>query len=227
MCYIHLTFNIANIYNFNSLNSITLYNITSSKYQTKEWRKSQSWFKTGRSNECEKYQEKILRLYLSKYNLNISKKEANKYRMNLFDNNLIYISEFKKNINISWNDLSFEFSENFDFILEEKNNIILFNLKFICENGGFQIRSLKEVYHFINSQYNFICNHNKQIEKTIYFVNILDGEFCSQNMNKFRFLQTKYIKYLNYSNVFVGDLKESLLFLSTIFQKKSFELDNL
>lgn len=43
--------------------------------------------------------------------------------------------------------MSYEFSENFDFVIENNNNIVLFNLKFICSQGGAQTRSLKEVYH--------------------------------------------------------------------------------
>lgn len=32
--------------------------IPSSYYQTKQWRKNQLWYKTGKSNECEIYQKK-------------------------------------------------------------------------------------------------------------------------------------------------------------------------
>lgn len=44
--------------------------IPSSFYQTKNWRKNRTWYKTGKSNECEKYQisliEKICNLKLLK-----------------------------------------------------------------------------------------------------------------------------------------------------------------
>jgi hypothetical protein len=34
--------------------------IPSAKYQTKTWRKNRSWYSTGKSNECEKYQIRLI-----------------------------------------------------------------------------------------------------------------------------------------------------------------------
>ena len=42
------------------------------------------------------------------------------------------------------------------------------NFKMICDRGGSQTRSLREVYHFITTQLNYLKqNINKQCKKTI------------------------------------------------------------
>jgi len=61
-------------------------------------------------------------------------------------------------------------------------------LKFICDNGGAQIRTLREVYHFIKYQLKYLIKFNTN---NIYFINILDGDICYNNMNKFNFLIKK------------------------------------
>ena len=83
------------------------------------------------------------------------------------------------------------------------NNIYYFNLKFICDNGGAQTRTLREVYHFIKYQINYLLKFNSN---NIYFINILNGDTCYKNMNKFNYLLSKeenknIIKYL-----FIGSL---------------------
>lgn len=51
-------------------------------------------------------------------------------------------------------------------------NKIYFNLKFVCDSGGAQTRTLREVYHFIESQMRYLINSNTD---NVYFINILDG----------------------------------------------------
>lgn len=41
------------------MSEITIDDIISSSKQTKDWRKKQSWYKGGKSNECEIYQFKL------------------------------------------------------------------------------------------------------------------------------------------------------------------------
>ena len=46
----------------------------------------------------------------------------------------------------------YEYSEDFDGSITSNDTKWLFNLKMICDNGGAQTRSLREVYHFIATQ---------------------------------------------------------------------------
>jgi len=189
------------------LNKIRKNTLVSSKYQTKDWRKKQNWYCNGKKNECEKYQEKTLR----DIKLDINKNEANNFRLNLITNSIVNVHSLKKQLT-NWCDVSFEYSENFDFMLENEKNIYLFNLKFICGSGGIQIRSLKEVYHFINSQYQCECLIN---DKKIVFINLLDGDFCYNNKNKFSYLSSLY-KHKN--NVHILDTYTFINKSSTILK---------
>ncbi len=180
------------IYNLQSFKivskDIKFSKIISSKFQTKDWRKSQSWYCSGKRNECEKYQEKTLK----DIKLNVDKNKANYFRLNLTTNSIVDIYSLKKQLNkYDWCEMSYDFSENFDYLLETTNNVYLFNLKFICGSGGAQIRSLKEVYHFINAQFKCNCSINN---KSVIFINILDGVFCYKNKNKFIHLSNKFKK---------------------------------
>ncbi len=195
MCF-SILFNANDYINLFYINNILeLGNLTSSKFQTKSWRKKQDWYSSGKHNECEKYQESII----IKFGLQINKLAGNNFRLDLHMNVLVSTDKLKKEIS-NWNDNSFEYSENFDYLLETKNYIYLFNLKFICDDGGFQIRSLKEVYHFINSQYKCKCLIKN---KKVFFINILDGNFCFRNMNKLNYLKDKHQKK---HNVYIGDM---------------------
>ena len=40
--------------------------IPSSEYQTKKWRQNRKWYKTGKSNECEKYQLNLIERIINK-----------------------------------------------------------------------------------------------------------------------------------------------------------------
>lgn len=172
--------------------------IPQSSYQTKTWRKNRIWYKNGKSNECEKYQieliNKIIKEKIAKTNDRIN--------MESYDivNNKQPISK----------DDGYEWTENFDGKLFKNRNTYYFNLKFVCDSGGFQTRTLRELYHFIKCQLEYLNKHNSY---TRYFINILDGDTSYNNMNKFIFLinKEKYKKIKN--NIFVGSLFD--------FQKKS------
>jgi hypothetical protein len=171
--------------------------IPSSYYQTKDWRKNRNWYKNGKSNECEKYQidliEKLIKLKLNKTN----------DRINMETNEIIS----KKNPMI--NNDGYEWSENFDSLLIKNNNKYYFNLKFVCDSGGSQTRTLREVYHFIKYQMEYLIKFNMN---NTYFINILDGDTSYNNMDKFKFLinKEKYKQVIKY--VFIGSLYD--------FQKK-------
>jgi hypothetical protein len=162
--------------------------IPSSFYQTKTWRKNRNWYKNGKFNECEKYQinliEKILKNKISKTpdRINIETLEICSINHPMLLNN------------------GYEYTENFDGKYEN----VYFNLKFICDNGGAQTRTLREVYHFIKSQMEFLIK-KKQI---FYFINILDGDTSFKNMDKFHYLKSnkKYKDIIKY--IFIGDLHQ-------------------
>jgi hypothetical protein len=101
------------------------------------------------------------------------------------------------------NNNGYEWSENFDGKLIKNNNIYYFNLKFVCDSGGAQTRSLREVYHFIKYQITYLIKFNKI---NIYFINILDGDTSYINMNKFKYLINKD-EYKNIAKyIFIGSL---------------------
>ena len=181
--------------------------IPSACYQTKIWRQNQFWYKNGKSNECEKYQinliEKIIRQKLIRTD----------DRINMETCQIIN----KKHPNI--NNDGYELTENFDSKIILNNNTYYFNLKFVCDSGGAQTRTLREVYHFIKNQIEYLLIFN--ITNT-YFINILDGDTSYNNMDKFNYLinKEKYSSVLKY--IFVGSLFEfQNSHLSNINKQKS------
>ena len=174
--------------------------IPSSYYQTKYWRKSRNWYKGGKSNECEKYQllliEKMLGSSL------VLKKTHNRIHMESYE--IINIIHPMKQ------DDGYEYTENFDGLLIKGNNNYYFNLKFVCDAGGAQTRTLREVYHFIKCQIKYLIKFSST--NNTYFVNILDGDRCYHDMNHFMYLLNKeeYKSIKEY--IFIGSLYD--------FQKK-------
>lgn len=167
--------------------------IPSSYYQTKNWRKNKKWYKTGKSNECEIYQinliEKIINVKLNKTN----------DRINTETNNIV------DNRNPMVNNDGYEWTENFDGKLIKNDIIYYFNLKFICDSGGSQTRSLREVYHFIKYQLEYLLIFKIN---NVYFINILDGNTCFNNNDKYKYLVNKQ-KYENIKKyIFIGDTYE-------------------
>lgn len=156
----------------------------SSKFQTKQWRMNQSWYKTGKSTECERYQLSQLEPMLG-YPL-----VKTHQRLDLFDFTLKEVKE-----PLTFAD-GFRWSENFDYISQNA----YYNLKFICDVGGYQTRALREVYHFIYAQF---CYLNLHQESDIYFINILDGDCCFKYMDKIRSLETGFPTQ---RRVFIGDM---------------------
>jgi len=165
--------------------------VPSSYYQTKQWRKNREWYKNGKSNECEKYQINLIE--------NIIRIKLNKTfdRINTETNEICSIRSPMINID------GYEWSENFDGKIVMNDNIYYFNLKFVCDNGGAQTRTLREVYYFIKYQCEYLVKFNKT---NIYFINILDGDTSYNNINKFKFLlnKEKYKYIVQY--IFIGDL---------------------
>jgi hypothetical protein len=175
--------------------------IPSAYYQTKNWRMNKKWYKNGKSNECEKYQIELIEKII------MNKLTKTYDRLNMETN------EIMSNKNPMTNDDGYEWSENFDGKLIINNNTYYFNLKFVCDKGGSQTRTLREVYHFIKCMLEYLIKFKCD---DIYFINILDGDECYNNMNKFNFLISKE-KYKNITKyIFIGSLYD--------FQKNKYKL---
>jgi hypothetical protein len=177
--------------------------IIKSSKQTKEWRKSELWYKNGKSNECENYQKKLIKQLLG---YEITKCNDRFY---IETNNIIAKANPMKDID------GFEYTEDFDGKCIIGSNTIYFNLKFCCDAGGAQTRTLRLVYDFIKCQIKYInakCdkinekNHNLEELCNTYFINILDGDTCNSHISKFSYLldklnDKKLVKY-----VFIGSM---------------------
>jgi len=174
---------------------ILLSEIPHASLMTKEWRHeifSCSDISKKNSRKPELWQiEKIKEIT----NLNLSKTSL---RLNHYNNELEKIEKPYLRLD------GYDWSENFDLITEINENIILFNLKMICDNGGSQTSSLKEVYLFIKTQINYLNNHENC---KIYFINILDGNASDKNINHFNYLNKNFLK-INLNNIFIGCMNE-------------------
>ena len=130
------------------------------------------------------------------------------------------------NKNPNKHDDGYEWSENFDGKIFIELDIYYFNLKFVCDNGGSQTRTLREVYHFIKNQIIYLQNNINNINN-IYFINILDGDTSYNNINKFYFLINKYKKLCPHNNknicicnnIFIGDMRKFQFYMSSKLSK--------
>ena len=169
--------------------------IPSSYYQTKIWRKNRKWYNNGKSNECEKYQINLIE------KISLTKLIKTDVRINIDTYEMISIRYPMKNID------GYEWSENFDGLIEKNKIKYYFNLKFVCDRGGSQTRTLKLVYDFIRCQLEYLVKNIKSTSN-IYFINILDGDECYKNNNKFIYLINK-IKYKHIKQyIFCGSLRD-------------------
>jgi hypothetical protein len=171
---------------------ITDIEIIPSSLQNKKWRKECSWYIDGKRNECEIYQRNII----EKITNQVCKKTN--VRINFITNEMIEKMYPMKELN------GFEWSEDFDGKIIENEKQYFFNMKMVCDAGGAQTRSLREVYHFINSQLKFLEKNQNIIN--IYFINILDGDYSNKHIDKFLYLVNKpeFINICKY--VFIGDM---------------------
>lgn len=171
--------------------------IPHANYQTKKWRQNQSWYKTGLSNECEIYQRNIID--------QITKKTCSKTsnRINIITKEMKQLKQPMKEID------GFEWTEDFDGFIQHDKNDIYFNMKFVCNSGGGQTRTLREVYHFITCQLEHLIKFYNTSSMTIpYFINILDGDTSSKHMEKFNYLLKKKEYETVSKQVFVGDMHD-------------------
>ncbi len=80
------------------------------------------------------------------------------------------------------------------------------NLKMICDKGGSQTRTLREVYHFVKTQLEYLLLHAEI--KILILQNILDGDESFRNIDKFQYLlsKQKYTYVKDY--IFVGNMED-------------------
>lgn len=168
----------------------------SSKHQTKHWRNQQDWYVNGKKRECELFQIRSLSRIID-----VPLQLATNIRINLERNTL------ESNRTPMTEPDGFEYTEDFDAVYYFYNWRYLVNFKMICDRGGTQTRSLREVYHFIKAQQR--CSH--KYLSTI-FINILEGDECFRNRSKFEYLDTR-------SNIFIGDMAEFQDFWTTTIQR--------
>lgn len=172
--------------------------LTESTYQTKQWRLSQDWYDNGKRNECEKFQRTIIE------NITGAKCDKCSHRFNFrtFD-----LQEYTRPM-VNCDGL--QWSEDFDGLQQTSNAKYFFNLKMVCDNGGAQTRTLREVWHFIEAQLNYLKKHKNIYchNKSVYFVNILDGDRCKDAISKDQFNSSIYQKdFPNINNyIYIGDL---------------------
>ena len=181
-------------YNKMTNSKIVSLNITKSENQTTVWRQTQPWYKNGKSNECELFQRNIVE--------NITKLKCSKSNIRLNTDTLAF--EDKK---YPMKDIDgFDWTEDFDGYQEINNLKLYMNLKMICDKGGSQTRTLREVYHFVKTQLEYLLLH-PEIKDT-YFMNILDGDESFRNMEKFKYLLSKEKYALVKDYIFVGNMEE-------------------
>jgi hypothetical protein len=169
--------------------------ITPSRFQTKIWRQKQNWYKDGKQNECETYQRNLIEKITEQSCVKTNKRIHNQSKK-LYD--VKYPLKDKD---------GFEWTENFDGYMENKDKNFYFNLKIICNSGGAQTRYMRNVYHFMNNQLDHLSKY-EYLNKKIYFINILDGNECYKHMDKFYFLLNKPEFKNVKKNIFVGDMNQ-------------------
>jgi hypothetical protein len=158
----------------------------------KTWRKNCTWYNNGKSNECEKYQIELIEKLIS------TKLKKTDHRLDI---ETIEIKTIKNPLTYEY---GFDFTENFDGIIHRNDKTYYFNLKFVCDSGGAQTRTLREVYHFIKYQLEYLVKNMKN--DNIHFFNILDGDTCYKSMKKFNYLLNKEKYIIIKDNIFIGSL---------------------
>jgi hypothetical protein len=104
----------------------------------------------------------------------------------------------------------FDYSEDFDGCQTFGNKTVYLNLKCIVGSGGSQTRSLREVYWFVQGQLNVLKTTNA------YFANILDGDQADSVLPKFQYLLNLDEYSAVKTNVYVGDLKNYIVWATQL-----------
>ena len=87
-------------------------------------------------------------------------------------------------------DDGFDYTEDFDGMQNAPFGLVLISFKCVCKTskgggGGNQTRTLRECYHFAESQLKLLLKLKK---KELFFANILDGDESNARMKHFKYL---------------------------------------
>lgn len=113
-------------------------------------------------------------------------------------------------------DDGFDYSEDFDGVQIIGDRKIYINFKCVVGNGGSQTRTMREVYWFIQGQFNAVISLNN-----VYFANILDGDEAHKCMSKFKHLTSLDTFQTHKNKIYIGDLKDYFEWFNQIFSDKS------
>lgn len=96
------------------------------------------------------------------------------------------------------------YSEDFDGVQRFGPFTVYINFKCISGSGGSQLRSIREVFHFIKGQLDVLL---KNTNESLFFANILDGDEADARMENMKHLLS-LPEYADVSSkVYIGDLK--------------------
>ena len=179
-----------------------------SNLQTKDWRKQQPWYKGGKSNECEILQrmqiQQITGKECPKTTTRINKRT---HEMQPLSNPLTRAD-------------GFDWTEDFDGMQKLDGNDgttykMYYNFKMVCDAGGSQTRTLREVYAFVEAQQQVLLIGN---HANVHFINILDGDQSHFRKEQFTHLlnlpECEPVK----KKLFIGDMCEFKTWHATRFQ---------
>lgn len=180
----------------------TYYQPICSSKQTKKWRLNNICNTGGqRDSSCEKYQRNEVEKITGR-----KCHTSNGTRLNLRTHELR--KKYRNSLTKDGESIEdgFDWTEDFDGYMNSEDGDEYFNLKFVCSGGGGQTRTLREVYHFIETQLKYLLkNKNKNSNCTFY--NILDGDGAYLRRKNYKYLLNlpEYKSVNNYC--FVGDMK--------------------
>lgn len=185
---------------FNCISNFLYEKCISSEFHTKIWRKRQEWYEGGKKNECEKFQRALLENGLGCQVLKTNTRlDMTEYKLVIKSKPLTERGGFK-------------YTEDFDGTWEDLGRIFYANFKMICDAGGSQTRSMREVYHFLLCQHMYLLNNP---DNNVYFVNIIDGDqgykytyknFDEEKSSLFDIqLEKKFVDVID--KIYIGDMK--------------------
>ncbi len=159
---------------------------------TKEQRQTQFGRVAGGAGSCkpEKYQRSVI---IEGTKLPCPKTNT---RINSRTNQLVDIHQLynKKD--------RFDYTENFDGCQTLKELKIFINLKCVVGQGGSQLRTLENVFHFIEAQLKVL-----KTSTDVYFANILDGDKAHESMFQLNYLLELPEYESVRRHVYIGDLR--------------------
>lgn len=80
------------------------------------------------------------------------------------------------------NNNGYEWTENFDGLIMKNFSKYYFNLKFVCDVGGAQTRTLREVYHFIKHQMEYLVCRSSDTSKGGFISNMHEMHINGDNL---------------------------------------------